>query len=279
VKLCAAGNGMWPATAPDAARTFQGSIELVKPANSIVAFAAKALGLLRIPPTALPLLDDELGIHSESPACKDHTAKPQSGWDGEFGPYLQVDAKAVGGWRAYVNYADIRSVDYVENTLRDRFDASKLRKLTVIECLRRMWALRTCVSLIDRKKAARDTKYWLVSAQSVDWAAFGPKNPPSPLPKALPGASELLSPPSLLRGQLRGQGYLFVFAKTNDAAVNRLVSNSGEVGGARNTVACDEIWCCYVSYADQGRVDAALLVPATKAPAKWFSDPPTDSTR
>ena len=80
-KLCAALNSFWPAAAPDAGRTF---------------------GML----TALPLLDQEIGLHPRHPKVLAGEASSSRGWDGEFGPFF-----ANGG--VNVNFASIERSEAV----------------------------------------------------------------------------------------------------------------------------------------------------------------------
>src|SRR4029077_2331345 len=79
VKLCAASNSFWPAAAPDASRTFD----------------------RKSTPTAIPMLDEELGYHPRNPD-RPPGASTDTGWDGEHGPFFEyVDGKRV------VNVCDI----------------------------------------------------------------------------------------------------------------------------------------------------------------------------
>ncbi len=65
-------------------------------------------------PTAVPLTDEEIGIHPSHPGLKDpsnHLA-PKYGWDGEQGPCLEKN-----GDKFCINFTDIGRADYVANLL------------------------------------------------------------------------------------------------------------------------------------------------------------------
>jgi hypothetical protein len=132
VKLCAADNGFWPAASPDAGRTFQNS------------------------PTAIPLLDEELGWHPDNPRKPPH--EPASwGWDGEQGPFIAPSGE--------VNYCDFWRSDYVSNVLLGRFGSGKLAELQASELIARMDALRACVAVLPGKTDVAHTDLWLVHAE------------------------------------------------------------------------------------------------------------------
>ena len=115
VKLCAAANAFWPAASPDAARTFNRG------------------------PTAIPLLDSELGYHVDNPR---RGARPTSwGWDGEQGPFVAGND---------VNFASMVRSDYVSNALASRFSGAGLHNVTSRELIARMDALRLCIQEIGR---------------------------------------------------------------------------------------------------------------------------------
>lgn len=61
MKLCAAMNGMWAVSSPDAARTYQGTVTTEQSQSPYYWYAN---------PTAIPLLDDEIGFHKNSSAVK-----------------------------------------------------------------------------------------------------------------------------------------------------------------------------------------------------------------
>ena len=147
-KLCAAANAYWPAASPDASRTFRRTDT----------------------PTAIPLLDEELGYNPRHPKVLGGEVAASTGWDGECGPFL---AEPVNGKR-FVNYADILRSDYVSNALKGHFDRSKLAGIDSAELIRRMDALRFCIQVLptDGNLFTSDgevstTTLWLVSAESL----------------------------------------------------------------------------------------------------------------
>jgi hypothetical protein len=162
-KLCAGLNSYWPAAAPDAARTFP------------------ELGI----PTALPLLDDELGFHPEDPRVKSGELKTIRGWDGEYGPYFLRDGKTV-------NFASIDRSDYVQNAARGLVRPGALAEIDTREILQRMDALRFCIqNMRPWNDTVASTSLWLVSAGEVgSWDAR----------------------PDRARPSLLGPGYVFIFA-------------------------------------------------------------------
>ena len=164
VKLCAAANAFWPAASPDAARTFQ----------------------RRGTPTAIPLLDEELGLHPRHPDAADESPAP--GWDGEFGPFIE----SLENGDTVVNYADILLSDYVYNTDRGPLGTQVFAQIDSAELIARMDCLRLCSRALpdSRGKAKQQNPLWLVSAKKIDdWA--GRANHP----------------------QVMGKGYLFVFVR------------------------------------------------------------------
>lgn len=197
MKLCAAGNGMWPVASPDAARTFMGSLSPIR----------TGIFSRQITPTAVPLLDQEIGIHPSHPGLSEPQLlpSPSFGWDGEQGPCLERV-----GEKFYINFTDIGRADYVWN-LRDGgpgFDMSSLRDLTCQELIARMDALRLCKTTIEGNHS-EFSKYWLVSAEKVtDWsnpAAIG-------VPPNLVGNDKNWIR-SAQRG-ITGSGYLYILADT-----------------------------------------------------------------
>src|SRR5262249_47051694 len=117
-KLCAALNSFWPAAAPDAARTF-------------------GFGPPDFLPTAMPLLDAELGYHRDHPLVRARKVKSSLGWDGEQGPFFEKV-----GRRWFVNAADIDRSDYVSNALANKIDIRPTAGINASELIRRMDALR-----------------------------------------------------------------------------------------------------------------------------------------
>jgi len=114
-KLCAAANAMWPAVSPDASRTFARQKDT---------------------PTAIPLMDDELGIHPRHPSGR----PARRGWDGEYGPFLTADGLSV-------DFADIERSDYVANLLEGGWDFHRLAGIDTFEMFERMEAYRRALAL------------------------------------------------------------------------------------------------------------------------------------
>jgi hypothetical protein len=201
LKLCAAGNGMWPAAAPDMARSFQGSLERI---------------VLWRPPTAIPLMDQELGAHPGSPAVREHGAASQRGWDGEYGPHLEC----VRG-KVFISYSDVARVDYVENFRGGRFDPALLRELSTDELVARMGALRRCIDRLDDQQV-RHSKLWLASAEPVACWEAGPGAGgarASGLPTGIHGVDGQWA--TQAGSELRGPGYLFLFVWADGEPVAR----------------------------------------------------------
>ncbi len=195
MKFCSALNGMWPATSPDAARTFQGSGE-TDYRN----------------PTAVPLLDHEIGICGDGPAGKFHESW---GWDGEQGPYLE---KKKDKWK--INFTDMGRADAVNNALDGKIDMSQLRTLKSAELIARMECLKLCIKTLPQKNF-RDSEYkskivaytylWLISAEKVNWgnedaAALN-------IPMNLVGKNKDWITKKE-NAKVSGEGYLYVFANS-----------------------------------------------------------------
>lgn len=144
-KLCAAANGMWAAASPDAARTFWPTLS--------------AVALNGLPPTAIPLLDRELGYHPESPAVTQYNEDHCFGWDGEQGPFL---SRSAGGYQ--VNCTDINRSDYVQNALKNSFDMSQMRKITLSEIRQRL----SCLENAYKKLKIKKNQVMLVGAEHLD---------------------------------------------------------------------------------------------------------------
>ena len=199
MKLCAAANGMWPASSPDAARTYQGSLD---PWSRN--------------PTAIPLIDSEIGFHKNSPAVLSGSEKESHGWDGVQGPYLE---KVNGKWM--VNFADVGRSDVVENALDGNVDVSKLRELTSAELIARMSCLRKTIMNLPKtnfkgyKSADRMvafTTWWLISAEPVN---FGVENAKGwGIPKDLIG-SDTKWATDKANAKVSGKGYLFVIVDSS----------------------------------------------------------------
>jgi hypothetical protein len=194
MKLCAASNGMWPASSPDAARTYQGSLD---PWSRN--------------PTAIPLLDNEIGFHKKSPAVVSGVEKESFGWDGVQGPYLE---NRNGRW--VVNFADMGRADVVQNALDGKVDMSKLRELTSGELISRMTCLKQTIENLPKTnfkgyrgedRMVAFTTWWLVSAEPVN---FGKENAKGwGIPKNLVG-SDVKWATDKSNAKVNGKGYLFV---------------------------------------------------------------------
>jgi hypothetical protein len=228
MKFCAALNGMWPATSPDASRTFQGGL-----------YADERN------PTSIPLMDDEIGFHKKSPSGLE-----SFGWDGEQGPFLQQSAR---GWD--VNFTDIRRADVVNNALKGQLDLSKLRELTSKDFISRMTCLKLCIDKLPPSnfnekvadKLVAFTALWLISAEKVAWG----ENPANALgiPETLIGGSrDWARRPADAR--IKGDGFLFVFVDS-EADSGRHRWGDPEDGPTpvykRRLLNCKEIYVCQVT--------------------------------
>jgi len=143
-KLCAALNSFWPAVAPDASRTFA----------------------YQDSPTAIPLLDSELGYHPEHPDVRAGKVRSARGWDGEYGPFLE-NLKG----RIFVNAASLDRSDYVSNALRGWITVRKTSSVDSDELIGRMDALRRCIAILPPgSDHVSNTKLWLVKAERIlEW--------------------------------------------------------------------------------------------------------------
>lgn len=246
MKLCAAANGMWPVTSPDAGRTFQGSLE--------------AFPVINLKPnTAIPLMDEEIGIHPNSPHVKTYSTSPGYGWDGEQGPFIQQHGEDLS-----VNYTDIGRADYLQNLLDPAvgFDMSQLRQLSSQEIIRRMDCLRKTIKKVDRKKLWR-TKLWLINAVKVeDWSRpFDPKC----LPEG--GIFDRIDFRTRQNDGLEGEGYFFVLAKTGKGKTQKIGDlDPADEDQKRLILPCQRLWVCQVT-------PKALAFTKIKAgrnkPGKW----------
>ncbi len=203
MKFCAAMNGMWPVASPDAARTYQGSV-LVSQNDD-----------WERNPTAVPLMDNELGLHHESPAVRLYKQAASTGWDGECGPYLEYIAVNSGKAAWSVNFTDLGRADYVENTWRGSLDMSKLRELQSHTIYSRMDSLQRCLYAIDPHYVPRGSgSLWLVSAETVNWnePAKALNNEPLRgfgIPKNLVGQNNDWA--IMPHQNISGEGFIFVF--------------------------------------------------------------------
>jgi hypothetical protein len=167
-KLCAALNSFWPAAAPDASRTFA----------------------IECGPTAMPLLDEEIGYHPRHPLVRAKKVKSSYGWDGEQGPFFERSRGS-----QHINAADIDRSDYVSNALANKIDIRRTSSASADEIIHRMDALRRCVEVLPPKNDwVSSSELLLVTAEKIDdWA------------KEKERAHKSLS----------GPGYIYVFAKFN----------------------------------------------------------------
>lgn len=202
MKLCAASNGMWPASSPDAARTYQGSLD---------PYSRN--------PTAVPLTDDEIGFHKNSPAGQ-MMNKESFGWDGVQGPFLE---KVNDDW--VVNFADMGRADVVQNALDGNIDLSKLRMLTSAELISRMNCLRKCIDYLPKSnfkgfksydKMVATTRWWLISAEPVNFGTEDAKG--WGIPNTLVG-SDPKWVTSKANAKVSGKGYLYVIVDVNGKEV------------------------------------------------------------
>lgn len=148
VKFCSAANGFWPAAAPDSARVFH-----------------------RLDtPTAIPLMDSELGYHPDAPMVLAGKAVSNMGWDGGYGPFFQ----SINGKNG-VNYASLDRTDYVSNALAGTFALSLFEKLGSDILIERLDIQRLAIKALPPEgDEVRDTPLWLITAYEVaDWAAAG----------------------------------------------------------------------------------------------------------
>lgn len=224
MKFCAALNGMWPATSPDNARTYQASNE-PEYRN----------------PTAIPLLDVELGISGNGPAGK---ANENWGWDGEQGPYLE--SAGAGQWK--INFTDLGRSNAVHNTLTGRLDLSQLRKLKSAELIARMECLKQCIGVLPKKNFRKEFKrqitaftyLWLVSAEEVNW---GNENARAlNIPMNLVGTDKTWITDKA-NAKVKGPGYLYLFANSEkDKEAKDWMPDL-----KRRRLLCEEIYICQVT--------------------------------
>ncbi|RWY45998.1 hypothetical protein [Mucilaginibacter gilvus] len=229
MKLCAAMNGMWPAASPDAARTYQGSMD-TDYRN----------------PTAVPLMDKEIGLHKDSPACKELHLFESTGWDGEQGPFLERVYNNV-----FVNFTDLACADYIQNAMNGQMDMSVLRNLTSAELRSRMACLKLCIKklpqtnfdqeIIDdnKQKMVGLTGLWLVSAEKVDDWGKGAKG--LGIPADLVGDN--INWAIRAHKGISGPGYLYVFANT-DKAKPIMADN---LSTKRRIQGCLKLYVCQVT--------------------------------
>ena len=242
MKLCAASNGMWPASSPDSARTYQGSLD---------PWSRNA--------TAIPLLDDELGFHKNSPAGL-AMHKETFGWDGVQGPFLErYDDK----WR--INFADMGRADVVQNALEGNVDMSKLRTLTSAELIARMACLRRCIDYLPKTnfkgyesadKMVAFTRWWLISAEPVDFGKEDAKG--WGIPNNLIGTDSKWVT-AKANHKVSGKGYLYVIVDVNGKKVTW-------DGFGRRRVDCTKMYVCQVTESGTPHLAVATV---KSGKAKW----------
>ena len=198
-KLCAALNSFWPAVAPDASRTFG----------------------MQFSPTAIPMLDGELGYHPTHPAARAGTVVAGSGWDGEYGPFFEE----VGG-TTYVNYASIRRSDYVGNALKRTIRVNDTSSVTSNDLIARMEALQRCIAALPPgNDLVSRTRLWLVRAEAIaDWSRHGENADPA---------------------ALAGPGLLYEFAEVSGNPLRDGDTIPGDM--LRRRIAVDKRYTCLVS--------------------------------
>jgi hypothetical protein len=195
-KLCAALNSFWPAAAPDAARTF----------GRVTA------------PTAIPMLDIELGFHPDHPSVKNGAQKTRTGWDGEFGPFFETVQGAL-----CVNYASLDRSDYVSNALAGKITVSGLMEVSADELIDRMEALEACIRQLPvTPHVVSATKLFLVAVEKV---------------------SEWENRPDKGDTRIAGPGFLYIFALPQNES-ERVTSDI-----RRKRVNVKETFTCQVSIA------------------------------
>jgi hypothetical protein len=222
MKLCAASNGMWPASSPDSARTYQGSLD---------PYSRNA--------TAIPLLDDEIGFHKHSPAGM-MMKKETFGWDGVQGPFLKWNNEK---WQ--VNFADMGRADVVKNALEGNVDMSKLRTLSSAELIARMACLRKCIDYLPKSnfkgytkasKMVAFTRWWLISAEPVHFGEEDAKG--WGIPSTLVG-TDTKWVTGKANAKVSGKGYLYVLVDVNGKEVTW-------DGFGRRQVDCTKMYVCQV---------------------------------
>jgi hypothetical protein len=243
MKLCAAANGMWPASSPDAARTYQGSLD---PWSRNT--------------TAIPLLDDELGFHKNSPAGL-MMKKETFGWDGVQGPFLQ---RVNNKWK--INFADVGRADVVQHALDGNVDMSKLRQLTSSELISRMACLKKCIMSMPKvnfkgytkeAKMVAFTRWWLISAEAVN---FGSENAKGwGVPNSLVG-SDTKWVTDKSNAKVSGKGYLFVIVDVNGKALSW-------DGFGRRQVDVTKMYVCQV--AENGGSPQLAMATVKGGKVKW----------
>ncbi|WP_448647365.1 hypothetical protein [Pseudomonas mohnii] len=188
-KLCAALNSFWPAVAPDSSRTYG----IGPPKHGLPT---------RYLFTSIPLTDGELGYHQHHPRVLANEVKSEAGWDGDYGPYLSLDA----GTR-YVYASNPLRADLAKSALDGNLHFAGLDAITTDAYISRIHALIWCRENVEdwcRLKFGtvfnhRKIGWWLVSFEVVpkweDWQST-----------VLPRLSK----------DLTGPGYILVFVTVGD---------------------------------------------------------------
>ncbi len=254
MKLCAAANGMWPVASPDIARTFQGSTS--QEGLDSERYIAN--------PTAIPLMDTELGIHENAPAFKGPNALKGTymGWDGEQGPFIEKIGDEI-----HVNFTDIGRADFVANAQDGSFNMALLRNLNSAELISRMECLRISLKRIDSKQIVATTGLWLVSAEKVNWdkGAAGHGIPTDMFDNSKAWAT---TP----RDNVKGPGYLYVFAnaKRDKEGYENWVDEIERKGKRRRQV-CEELYVCQVTEEAVAWCEVVRNKPTSSGKIKWRS--------
>lgn len=177
-KLCAALNSFWPAVAPDSSRTY--------------GFWPDEDRLL---PTAIPLLDSELGYHATHPRVLAGEVASAPGWDGDFGPFIDRSGAAV------VDASNPLRADQSRAALDGNVRFAGLDQVDSKELTQRMSDLRFCRTLLTGTGIGANP--WLVCVERVpEWKTWTS----GVLPRA--------------NAALQGRGYIYVFARVDaEAAV------------------------------------------------------------
>ena len=129
-------------------------------------------------PTAIPLMDNELGYHPDHPLVKAGKVQTKPGWDGEYGPFFERLRD-----KEYVNSASLDRSDYVSNCLRNAFDIRLISWIDATELIRRMQALRACIAALPpANDRVSDTDLWLSPRKQ---SPIGRWRPRAPTPRSL----------------------------------------------------------------------------------------------
>ncbi len=194
-------------------------------------------------PTAIPLMDDELGFHDKSPA--NTKKKSSTGWDGEQGSFLERIDNDIS-W--YVNFTDLGRADYVQNALDGKFDMSKLRELTSRKLISRMECLKKCVKKIDGNlQIVGKTELWLISAEELENNSMT-NFEGNGIPVNLIGRDKDWATRVLFKVNAEEHCYLFVFANTITDASQQFIKWA-ETGNQvkRRRQMCNTLYVCQVS--------------------------------